>query len=340
MNTAGIRTSEGRSGTPDSRKALLARRVLLIGGLLLFGILVLHFGRRGLFDMAVRLGPGLVILLVFPMAGVQACFFAGWWLCFGPKDRRVGFSGLLAAHLIGEAFNTVTLLANLGGEPMKARLLRPRLALRESMATVIVARTVRTVAQALFLAGGVAFALLRLPMDRRLEFGLVAFALALAVGVLTFGRMQRHDIFSRALAFLQRLGLFVSTRRNEAVRDLDGRLRERYTRGRVRLAASLVVQLAGFALGAVEVWIACRLLGHPVTADQALLAETLGLGISTLFFVVPGGLGVSEGGRAAVFALMGLDPALGFAVGLVRRLRDLTWAGLGLAVYALAGADR
>jgi hypothetical protein len=308
--------------------------VLLLAGLALLAGLVLHFGPATLLGAAEALGPRLLLLLVIPAAGVQACFALGWGVCFPEPARRPTAARLGAASLVGEAFNTLTLLAQMGGEPLKAHLLRPWVPLREGLATVVVARTARTAAQGVFLAGGLALTLADLPAAHTLALGLAGFGILLVAAGALLARLQQRGLFSRGLGALGVLGVRATPARAAGARGLDERLRDIYRSGRARLGASIAIQLAGFALGAVEVALACHFLGSPVSATQALAIEAIGLGVASALFVVPGGLGVSEGGRAAACAALGLDPALGLVLGLVRRLRDLGWAGAGLALYA------
>jgi hypothetical protein len=63
----------------------------------------------------------------------------------------------------------------------------------------------------------------------------------------------------------------------------------------------------------------------------ALALETGSVLIDGLLFFVPGKVGTQEGGKVLLFAVLGLDPARGLTVGVVRRIRELTYAGLGLA---------
>jgi len=46
--------------------------------------------------------------------------------------------------------------------------------------------------------------------------------------------------------------------------------------------------------------------------------------------MIPASLGALEGGYVAIFAAMGLSGALGLSYTLIRRLREATWAALGL----------
>ena len=95
----------------------------------------------------------LAIVLVFPFAIVAAFDTLGWRYAF--RDDRVPFRALLWARIAGEAVNVTTPTAAVGGEAVKAWLLRPHVALTEGLSSVIVAKTTITIAQGLMLAFGI-----------------------------------------------------------------------------------------------------------------------------------------------------------------------------------------
>jgi hypothetical protein len=92
--------------------------------------------------------------------------------------------------------------------------------------------------------------------------------------------------------------------------------------------------LAAWQLGAVETYLILRLLGRPVGFAQAFAIEILAAAIEGLFFFVPAKMGTQEGGRVVIFLSMGLTPAVGFALGFLRRLRELAWAAVGFVILA------
>ena len=75
-------------------------------------------------------------------------------------------------------------------------------------------------------------------------------------------------------------------------------------------------------------------LGTPVDWWVALAVETGSVIIDGILFVVPAKVGTQEGGKVLLFSTLGLDPARGLTVGVVRRIRELAYAGLGLGVLA------
>jgi hypothetical protein len=74
--------------------------------------------------------------------------------------------------------------------------------------------------------------------------------------------------------------------------------------------------------------------GH---ADVAAAARVwiLAVWIDLVTFAVPMNLGVLEGGRLVAFRLVGFGVLPGVSFGLVTRMAQLFWAGVGLINYAL-----
>jgi hypothetical protein len=90
----------------------------------------------------------------------------------------------------------------------------------------------------------------------------------------------------------------------------------------------------GWALGAVEIYLILWILGVPITAHRALTIEALSVAIDGLLFFVPAKVGTQEGGKVLIFTILGLDPAKGLALGILRHIRELTWAMIGLLILS------
>jgi uncharacterized membrane protein YbhN (UPF0104 family) len=71
-------------------------------------------------------------------------------------------------------------------------------------------------------------------------------------------------------------------------------------------------------------------LGAPVSPSEAWLIEAVAQMVRTGFFFVPASLGVTEAAMVLVFDALTGRPALGFAVALIRRARELVWIAWGL----------
>jgi uncharacterized membrane protein YbhN (UPF0104 family) len=94
-------------------------------------------------------------------------------------------------------------------------------------------------------------------------------------------------------------------------------------RRRGRLALAALTQLGGMMIGASEVWLALRLLGHPVSVETALIIESVVLFVRNLAFAVPAGLGAQEAGIVLICAAVGLSQELAIGLALAKRMREV-----------------
>jgi uncharacterized membrane protein YbhN (UPF0104 family) len=79
-----------------------------------------------------------------------------------------------------------------------------------------------------------------------------------------------------------------------------------------------------------EIFFILRALGYDIPFTTALCIDAASsLALNVLFFV-PFDLGVREGGLYLILPVFGLPPEVGIYAGLVSRVRELLWIGVGL----------
>jgi glycosyltransferase 2 family protein len=306
------------------------RLLLLLVGLAFLGWLVADNDPAAVFASVTRLSWRIGVILMFPMALVMALDALGWRYAF--LHDRVPFGPLLATRLAGEAFNIVTPTAALGGEVVKAWLLRDRVPLEESVPSVIIAKTTITIAQGIFLLLGIALAVIVLAGTRLLlamEWLLALEVIALALFIL----MQTRGLVGWSARLLDRLKIRRLSGSNTAAR-VDAALADFYRREPRRLALSILFHLCAWLLGIAETWLILWFLGIPVSLATATVIEAFGTGVRFATFLIPGSLGAQEGGYVVTFLALGLSGADGVTFGLVRRFRELVWVAIGLALFA------
>ena len=85
--------------------------------------------------------------------------------------------------------------------------------------------------------------------------------------------------------------------------------------------------------GVFEVWFALRFMGHEVSYATALVLESLGQAVRGAAFVVPGGIGVQEGGFVALCAVFGIPAPSAIALSLAKRFPEIVLGLPGLGVW-------
>jgi len=308
------------------------RLLLALLGALLFAGLIVEIGPSQIIAEFRELSWRLGILLVFPFCLVTAADTLGWRYAF--RRDVVPYPALFGARIAGEAFNATTPTASVGGEAVKAWLLRRWIPLSDSLPSVIVAKTTITIAQALFLLLGLTVAGVVIPEGSALLHGM-RWLLALEVlGVGGFVCVQVMGALGGGGRMFQRLGILGEGAGAELVARVDRSLVAFYRLAPGRLALSIAAHFLGWSLGAVEAYIILRAMGLPVSFLTAVVIEAFGTGVRFISFMIPAHLGALEGGHVATFAALGLGGPAGLAFSLVRRLREAAWTGLGFVLLS------
>ena len=74
-------------------------------------------------------------------------------------------------------------------------------------------------------------------------------------------------------------------------------------------------------------------MGVQIDWVRAFVIEVFIKTANSAFFFVPAALGVQEGAGYAVLAALGIGGEIGVALSIVKRIREISWAGFGLFVY-------
>jgi putative membrane protein len=98
--------------------------------------------------------------------------------------------------------------------------------------------------------------------------------------------------------------------------------------------------MTSWIVGSGEIWIALQFMGNPVNFREALIVESLYQAVRSVGFVIPGALGVQEGGFLLVGGLLGLSPDVSLALSLVKRVRDLLLGVPALAAWHIIEGRR
>ncbi len=310
--------------------------LLAVAGIALAAWLFAREGVGGIVGLVVAAGPGLVLVALVHLMPMIANARA--WGLLLPRPLRPGMGLLLAATWIRESINGLLPVARIGGEIAAFRLLRQFAAAgrNEVAASLVADMALSVVSQAGFAALGLALLLAtgyRSPAAAQLAAGAIGL---LALGV-AFALAQRGGALGAATGaldrlFAGRLGLVHS----HSLR-FDEALRAVYSR-RGEVAACVAWQLAGWMLGALEIALALYYLGQPRSLLDAVAIEALIQALSSAAFLVPGALGVQEGGFVVICGALGIDAATALALATARRLRDAIVFFPGLLAWHWAEA--
>lgn len=320
-----------------SHLSLRSTNLVLMGLALAFLIWMLHeVGWHTIWQHLLQVGWWWPVLLL-PYGIVNWLEAISWGYLFVSPGHRPSLVRLFRLRLSGEALNTLTPTAGLGGEPFKAsRLVAFGVPWEEATASVVIHKGVAVLSLVLYIFLGLALVPFLLPLDGSLVMLLGLGAFLLAGGALLFILVQGRGPCMGSVRLLERLGL-CPRRLKEKEADLetlDAALASFYREHPGRGFLSLAMFLLAWLTHAVEVYLMFWLLGHPISWGLAICLDALAMLFTALGFFIPAALGVQDGGNVVLALGFHLGATLGAAFSILRRLREAFWMGLGLLLAA------
>jgi len=300
-----------------------------LAGVLIACGLVAYEGVGQVFSTLATMGWGFVP--VFAVHLLQLLLSGlGWQPLMRPWPRPLGL--LCVLRWIRESINGLLPVAHVGGEIFGARLLFFRGTRADvAGASVVLDVTVELVTQLIFTMAGIG--LLLLHRRDAGEIGNILLQLALAtaavVGFVAAQRLGLFKLVERLLdPVLQREGWLS----RDALRGLHEAVQAQHREHRA-LAESALWHSLSWLLGTVEVWLALHFMGFDIDLREALILESLGQAAHSVGFMMPGAIGVQEGGLVLVGAVLGLPAEAALALSLAKRLREVMLGLPGLAAW-------
>jgi glycosyltransferase 2 family protein len=310
---------------------------ILAGGLIVIG-LVWEIGLATLLHELRKLSWRLPLILL-PQVVTNLFKTEGWRAAFPRERPRFGL--LFPVRLAGEAVNETTPTGTMGGDALKAFLLvraGGRVPVEEGLVSVVVAKTALVASLAAFIGVALLLAWVLGGMSAGMLSLLALLSLYMALSTWGFMWAQVRGMFrmgGRALAWVG-LGSRVAAGADR----LDADLRWFYRERRRQAATVFGLSLAGWATGALETWLMLVLLESPVSLLTALVIEAGATGVRAVGFLIPGSIGILEGGLVGIFAMLGLGSSTGLAFSVARRFREGVWILLGYGCLAAMRGPR
>lgn len=299
-------------------------------GLFLASLLIAYSGAGDVLDAVADAGWAALLVVLARALAIAADGIA-WRFLFPPDERPRMWLGMFL-RWIREAANQLLPVAQVGGDFIGARLLTfwgtdGALA----GASVIVDLAIQATSQFVFAAVGLFILLLLNGDSALLRYAIGGMAVA-ALALLGFFFVQRRAGARIITATLRRFAGGREWLGIGAVERVYARLGMIYAHPR-GVAAGAAIHMAVWVFGAVEVWVALRAMGHPVSVAEAIVIESLGQAVRGAAFAVPGAIGVQEGGFIALCALFGVPAGPALALSLVKRVPDLVLGLPGLLAW-------
>ena len=305
----------------------------MIVGAGLLAFVVSRIDLVGALPLAQQVGWGFVVILaIFHFAFVADSL--AWQLTMSSVPLTAGWAySVWKVRMVGEAYNAVLPAFGMGGEPIKAVLLRRhhKLGYRDIAAGFILSKTMILGTLVPFVLVGLVLAwpseILREDEIRAALAGLSVIAL-IAAAVLIGPRLR---LSARVGMAMRRLKISLSARRlfHKVVR-MERQLVDFYVTRKRRCLGAAAFAFLHWIICTVEVYFVFWFLGTPLSFGEVWIVEAATQLVRAATFFIPASLGAQEGAIILVCTALTGSPTTGVAVAVVRRLREILWILWGM----------
>lgn len=324
--------SSGQGGALKSLKIIY----LLAGGALLVWVLT-EVDLVAVAAEAVTVGWGMVVLLGLYFAAFVIDSFT-WQMALTavPLNARWLYR-TWKVRMVGEVFNSVLPAAGMGGEPVKAALLKRYYGIgyKQGTTSIILGKTINMVALVIFLSIGF-FLMAGSGLPTAYKSVAAAGLASFIAGTFLFFAVQRFKLTSVAGSWLSRWPF--AHRIDDVlhhIHDMDGRLVQFYTHHKGRFAGAVALALVNWLVGIAEIYYTMVFLDHPISWNDAWIIEAAVQLVRAGTFFIPASIGAQEGAFLLVYGAMTGSPGLGVTVAVVRRFREILWLLWGAVLGTL-----
>lgn len=310
-------------------------RVLGILGLGILGWMIYSLGPEQIAKNIHAVSWGFFLMVLFK--SFRYLFQTiSWKLILAEERKKVSFWRLFVINLEGESLNYIT-ITRVGGDPLKVWALRENVSLAQSAASVIVLKFCIIFSFWLAIAGGFLITLFNVDVTGEIKIGLARGLGVLTLFVILLSLLQRTGVFGGVSWLLKQFQSKRAWLSQQALRlaRLDQEILMTYRLRSGRIFASVMLSLIAWIEEFFFIWLALRFLGIPEDWFVATVIGTLSLMMNSFFFFVPWRAGTQEGTLVLTFTLLGLSEPVGLSLAILRRMRELFWVFLGLALFAI-----
>lgn len=310
------------------------KRLLIVAaglGLVLAVAIIASQGFGAVTDAVAAVGYGVAIVVALRTVELAGAGL-GWWIVFPRHSRSHPAYVCMWVRFIREAINTLLPVAQVGGEIAGARIMTFfGVGAGVAGATVLVDMLMQVVSLFLFVVVGIGI-LAMYGADDALVGSMMAGISIMGIALAGFFLAQRFGgakLIDRALMKAAEKSGWSALANLASLHDNLMRIYADVP----RFLLAMLVHIAVWFFGALEVLVALSLMGYPVSYLDAVVIESLGQAVRAAGFLIPGALGVQEAGFIAVCAVFGIPSPAALALSLVKRVPEIVLGPLFLFAW-------
>jgi uncharacterized protein (TIRG00374 family) len=251
-----------------------------------------------------------------------------WSLVIKTQGFKVGFFRLLQYRLAGFGFSYLTPIAEIGGAPFRAHLLKKEgIPFNKGLLNVIIDNFLELFTQAILVSLSLLAFISHFGFSRKIEWiSILAIILFLIFTAWVLQRLRKgHLVLSPLFKTLKIKSIYRKLSR------IERPFIDFFSNNKKVFAKTIVLTILNFAVSIMEIGTLIYLMGFRFGPLNIFFSKII-LNISTLF-PIPAGLGVSEWMQAGFFSSIMAGKSAGLIFSVLFRAKCLFFAFLGIFIF-------
>lgn len=330
-------TIEAENSSKPSGFILGFQTIAFLSGIALLCLLIYWIGFGAIVESLSRIGWGIVVVIALDGARHllrTVCIY----YAIAPENRAgVTFSNVLAARLGGEAISVITFSGPFLGDVAKTALMEKGVSVYHRAGAVVVDSILYYLSTLLMMLSGIALLLYvygsgNASMQAAL-IGVTAFTVLVFTGLILTIIFDIRPISSciKRLGWINKAPQFL-LKQQPHIFQIETNAYDVFYYRRPVFFFLIGLDILIHALSVIEVFFVLHMLGFEASWSIAYMIESLTKVVNIAFNVVPGAIGIYEGGNGVILSLLGYSAAIGVALALVRRGATIFWLAVGLLI--------
>lgn len=287
--------------------------------------------------------PIVLLLWVF----IYLINATSWYLIIRDnKENHVPFMKVYKYTITGFALNYATPIGLMGGEPYRIMELTPYVGVSKATSSVILYVMMHIFAHFCFWFSSIFLFILLYPVNMAIGT-MLALAAAFCLFFIYFfikgyknGMAVKTLRVCQKLPFLKKWAIRFAEEKKETLERIDSQIAELHKQRKKTFYTTLSLEFLTRIIGCLEVFFILKILTPDVNFLVCILIMAFTTLFSNLFFFLPMQLGAREGGMAISTAGLGLTGAFGIYTGLITRVRELIWIGIGMLLMKVGNKNK
>jgi len=254
-----------------------------------------------------------------------------WKIVLKSQGFNVPLIKLLASKLVGFSVDYMTPSPNVGGEAIRAYVLKKDtgIGFSHGLASVIIDKVMDFSYALPFVLFGIFFVLIKFSMSWQIIICLlfISSTFIFLICLFYYNTLRRKEFFGAIIRFLQLHRLSFMAKAMDKIAQFERIIIDFFHRDKKTFYKGLSLSLLGGIIGISWIWLILFFLGLHVNFLQVLLIATLT--VITFLLPIPGSFGSTETGEVLIFSAIGFRPEYAIAYILIFRSIDLFKVGIG-----------